>query len=350
MAVAVDPTSMRMLGEPVVLTGVEIANTPDNGAAQFAISDTGSLVFLPPTEAGQFSTTLSWIDRNGKDESLGLAPGSYTNPRVSPDGTRIAVDMPGDNRDIWIWQVRRKSLTRLTTGPTEDVIPVWSRDGSRVFFSSDRSGNFDVYSQAADASTDARVEYAGPGAQVVTAFTPDGTGLLLVEDFKDLSLLRLTPPARVEPLRRTESNDWLGEVSPDGGWIAYESDEAGGRVDVFVRPFRDVNGRREQISTGGGRYPKWNPTRPGELFYVDPAGGMRAVSLQLSPELSVGPATKLFDTNRPGPTVSGRPYDVSPTDGRFLVVRPATATLDRRVTVSVVLNWDQELKAKVPTQ
>jgi hypothetical protein len=219
-----------------------------------------------------------------------------------------------------------------------------------VFFSSDRSGNFDVYSQAADGSTGARLEYAGPGAQVVTAFTPDGTCLLLVEDFKDLSLLRLTPPARVEPLRRTESNDWLGEVSPDGGWIAYESDEAGGRVDVFVRPFRDVNGRREQISTGGGRYPKWNPTRPDELFYVDPDGGMRAVSLQLSPELSVGPATKLFDTNRPGPTVSGRPYDVSPTDGRFLVVRPATATLDRRVTVSVVLNWDQELKAKVPTQ
>jgi serine/threonine-protein kinase len=350
MAVAVDPQSMRMLGEPVVLTGVEVANTPDNGAAQFAISDTGSLVFLPPTEAGQRSTTLSWIDRNGKEESLGLAPGSYTNPRVSPDGTRIAVDMPGDNRDIWIWHERRESLMRLTTGPTEDVIPVWSGDGSRVFFSSDRSGNFDVYSQAADGSTGARLEYAGPGAQVVTAFTPDGRCLLLVEDFKDLSLLRLTPPARVEPLRRTESNDWLGEVSPDGGWIAYESDEAGGRVDVFVRSFRDANGRREQISTGGGRYPKWNPTRPDELFYVDPDGGMRAVSLQLSPELSVGPATKLFDTNRPGPTVSGRPYDVSPTDGRFLVVRPATATLDRRVTVSVVLNWDQELKAKVPTQ
>jgi Tol biopolymer transport system component len=350
MAVAVDPTSMRMLGEPVLLTGVEIANTPDNGAAQFAISETGSLVFVPPTEAGQLSTTLSWIDRSGKEESLRLAPGRYTNPRVSPDGTRIALDMPGDNRDIWIWHERRESLVRLTTGPTEDVIPVWSADGSRVFFSSDRSGNFDVYSQAADGSTDARLEYGGPGAQVVTAFTPDGTSLLLVEDFKDLSLLRLTPPARVEPLRRTESNDWLGEVSRDGGWIAYESDEAGGRVEVFVRPFGDVSGRREQISTGGGRYPKWNPIRPDELFYVDPDGGMRAVSLQLSPELSVGPATKLFDTNRPGPTVSGRPYDVSPTDGRFLVARPATAPLDRRVTVSVVLNWDQELIAKVPTQ
>ena len=84
MAVAVDPSSMRMLGEPVVLTGVEIANTPDNGAAQFAISDSGSLVFLPPTEAGQFSTTLSWIDRNGREEPLGLAPGSYTNPRCRP--------------------------------------------------------------------------------------------------------------------------------------------------------------------------------------------------------------------------------------------------------------------------
>jgi serine/threonine-protein kinase len=348
MAVAVDAASLRVLGEPVALPGLELATASDNGAAQFAVSDTGALIFLPLTEAAEISATVSWVDRDGKEEPLGLAPGRYTYPRVSPDGARIALDLPGDNRDIWIWHTRRASLTRLTNGPTEDVIPVWSVDGSRVFFSSNRTGDLDVYSQAADGATDARLEFAGPGAQVATSFAPTGTALLLVEDFKDLGLLTLTPPVRVEALRHTESNDWLGEVSPDGKWIAYESDETGGRVEIFVRPFPDVTGRREQVSQDGGRYPMWNPTRSGELFYVDLDGGMRAVSLQFVPELSLGPATKLFEVNRPSRTVTGRPYDVSPIDGRFLIVKPAAVRSNDRVSVSIVLNWFEELAAAVP--
>jgi serine/threonine-protein kinase len=348
MAVAVDPTSLRVTGDPVALPGVEIANSSDNGAAQFAVSDTGSLAFVPATETADSAVTLSWIDRSGKEEPLGLTPGRYNYPRVSPDGSRIALDVSGNNRDVWIWHTGRASLTRLTNGPTEDLLPAWSADGSRVYFSSDRSGNFDVYSQAADGATGARIEFAGPGAQMVGAITPDGTGVLLVEDFKDLGLLTLTKPARVEGLRRTESNEWLGEVSPDGRWIAYESDETSGRVEVFVRPFPDGAGRREQVSKDGGRYPKWNPVRRSELFYVDPEGGMRSVSLQLSPGLSVGPATKLFDMGRPSLSVSGRPYDVSPVDGRLLVLKAATQPWDRRVTVSIVLNWLEELAARVP--
>ena len=348
MAVAVDAGSLRLAGDRVAIPGAEIASSPDNGAAQFAISDTGSLVFVPAADTADEAVTLSWIDRNGKEEPLGLTPGSYNYPRVSPDGSRIALDVSGNNRDIWIWHTRRASLTRLTNGPTEDLLPAWSVDGSRVYFSSDRSGNFDVYSQAADGATDARLEFAGPGAQMVGATTPDGAALLVVEDFKDLVLLKLGNPARLEALRRTESNEWLGEVSPDGRWFAYESDETSGRVEVFVRPFPEGSGRREQISKDGGRYPKWNPARSGELFYIDPDGGMRAVSLKFSPDLIVGPATKLFDTRRPSPTVSGRPYDVSPIDGRFLVLKAATQPSDGRVTVSVVLHWFEELAAHVP--
>src|SRR5581483_6412912 len=91
--------------------------------------------------------TLSWVDRRGKEEPLALAPRRYTDPRISPDVTRVAFDMPGATRNIWIWNFQRASLTKLTGGPTEDMMPVWSRDGSRIFFASNRTGNFDLYSQ-----------------------------------------------------------------------------------------------------------------------------------------------------------------------------------------------------------
>ena len=153
-------------GDPVSLPDIAIATTPDNGAAEFAVSETGTLLFITPTVPGQPLRTLSWVDRQGKEEPLALAPGRYAYPRISPDGTRVALDIPGANRDIWIWNLQRPSLTKLTNGPTEDILPVWSRDGSRVFFASDRTGNFDVYSQAADGATTERVEFAGPGSPV----------------------------------------------------------------------------------------------------------------------------------------------------------------------------------------
>jgi eukaryotic-like serine/threonine-protein kinase len=178
-AIAFNPDTQQTRGEPVSLPDVEIATTPDNGAAEFATSETGTLVYLAPNVPGPQLRTLSWIDHHGKQEPLSLAPGRYSNPRVSPDGTLVALDIPGANRDIWIWNLQRLSLTRLTDGPTEDLVPVWSRDGRRVFFGSNRTGNFDVYSRAADGATKERVEFAGPGFQIPQSFTPDGTQLLV---------------------------------------------------------------------------------------------------------------------------------------------------------------------------
>src|SRR6185295_1503358 len=132
----------------------------------------GTLLFLTPNASAQLLRTLWWVDRRGKEDPLAVVPGRYQYPRVSPDGTRVALDIGGANRDIWIWNLQRPSLTKLTGGPTEDMLPLWSMDGRRLFFASDRTGTFDVYSQAADGSTDARVEFAGPGLQTPTAFTP----------------------------------------------------------------------------------------------------------------------------------------------------------------------------------
>jgi serine/threonine-protein kinase len=349
-AVALDAASRRIRGDVVSLPDVALATAVDNGAAQFAISQTGTLVFLSPREAGERLATLSWMDHDGKEEPLGLAPGRYGYPRVSPDGTRVALDVPGANRDIWIWDLKRKRLSRLTDGPTEDLLPMWSIDGSRVFFASDRAGTFDVYSQAADGATPAQVEFSGPGAKMPASLTPDGTRMIVTENFRRLSVLDSSQPRQLTRLLDGDFSYWLGVVSPDGKWIAYESDEFGERIEICVRPFPDVRSRRERVSVEGGRFPLWGPQASGELYYVDPNGAMMAAHVTLSPTLDVGDARKLFQVEKPTRGVSGRPYDISPIDRRFLITRNVPPASAKDVNVSVVLNWQAELQRLVPAK
>jgi hypothetical protein len=211
-----------------------------------------------------------------------------------------------------------------------------------------KTGNFDVYSKAADGATMERVEFAGAGAQMPQSLSPDGARLIVAEDFKDLSVLTLARPDRLEPLLHDEFNHLLGDLSPDGNWIAYESNESGDQVEVFVRPFPNVSGQREKVSVDGGRFPLWGSKDSGELFYLDLNGAVMAASVQLSPILSLGHVTKLFDWEKPPRGLSGRRYDISPVDGRFLMTKSASAGSDSVVDISVVLNWFQELRERVP--
>jgi hypothetical protein len=227
------------------------------------------------------------------------------------------------------------------------LLPVWSRDSRRVFFTSDRTGNMDVYSQAADGATMDRVEFAGPGAQFSLSFTPDGARLLLGENDKDLTILNLARPDRLEPLLHGEFVARLGVVSPDGNWLAYESNESGDRFEIFLRPFPNVSGRREKVSIDGGRFPMWGPKGSDELFFVGLDGGMMAASVTLSPSLSLARVTRLFGWETPPRGASGTPYDISPIDGRFLLEKPATEG-PGAINISVVLNWTEELKRLVP--
>jgi serine/threonine-protein kinase len=347
-AIAFTADTQQTAGDPIAIPDMSIATTSDSGAAEFAVSKTGTLLFITPNALGRRLRTLSWVDRQGKEEPLAIAPGSRADPRISPDGTRVALDIRGASRDIWIWNLQRASLTKLTSGPTEDFLPVWSRDSRRVFFSSDRTGNIDLYSQAADGASKERVEFAGPGAQFPTSFTPDGTQLIVGENFGDVSVLNLARPDRIEPLLHGEFVARLGSVSPDGNWIAYESDESGGRFEIFLRPFPDPSGRREKVSIEGGRFPVWGPKGSNELFFVDLDGGVMAASVTLSPSLSLGRVTRLFEWEKPPSGSSGTPYDVSPVDGRFLFEKPVTDGAGGVINISVVLNWTEELKRLVP--
>ena len=132
--------------------------------------------------------------------------------------------------------------------------------------------------------------------------------------------------------------------------MAYESNESGDQVEIFLRPFPDASGRREKVSIDGGRFPLWGPKGSDELFYVDLNGGMMAASVKLSPSLTLGRVTKLFDWEKPPRGTSFWRYDISPVDGRFLMIKPATASPNGAINISVVLNWTEELKRLVPTR
>jgi serine/threonine-protein kinase len=347
MAVAFDLRTREARGSPVAMPGINVATSPDNGAAEFAISSTGTLAFISPTAPARASlSTLTWVDRDGNEEPLPLAPGNYVYPRISPDGTRIAIDIRGENRDIWIWDIERASLARLTDGPTEDITPVWTRDGERVFFASDRAGNFDVYSQSADGAGEARVEIADPKFQYPASFSPDGTQLVVNEEFVDLSILDLTQQS-LKPLLHRDAVDFASDLSADGNWIAYESDESDAQWEIYLRPFPEVGEGREKVSVDGGRYPRWGPAGSGELYYVALGGGMMAVTVDSTPSLRIGRATKLFDTAPPQRGRQNRDYDVAP-DGRFIIVKPTAATSSDSLNVSVVLNWFEELREQMP--
>lgn len=341
-AVAFDLDRRVTRGEALAPSDIAVATTADNGAAEFALSDRGTLLFLAPrAESTADLRTLAWVDRQGTDVSLTLPSNAYQFPRISPDGKHVALDMKiRGNRDVWVWDLGREILTQLTTQPGEDNMPLWSADGRRLFFGSDRGNNFDVYSQPADGSSAAVAVSVSPGLQMPLSLA--GNRLVVYEGPRDLSILDLAT-STLQPLLH-EGEVGTAEVSPDGRWIAYESRESNGQFEVYLRPFPDVAAQREKVSINGGRYPLWGLPDSGELYYVTPAGEVVVVAVEVAPSLRLSTPTKVFELQSPPSYVSPRPYDIS-RDGRFLVTRPVAAPTDERTDVWVVLNWFAALLA-----
>jgi TIR domain/WD40-like Beta Propeller Repeat len=343
-AIRFDPDTGKTSGAATPVTESGIAMAVDNGAAEFVLSASGTLLSMAPGTNARAQNLPVWMDRKGVETPVGIPLGYYSYLRISPEGQRIALDVTANgNRDIWVWDLRRSTITQLTNGPTEDMLPVWSLDGRRLFFASDRGGNFDVYSQAADGSGSARNEGAAPGTQLPHAPTPDGRQMIILENFHDLSVLDFDRKA-VRTLLRNDFAHWLSVLSPDGRWLAYESSESGTRTEVFLRPYPEVATRREKISLDGGRYPMWGPPGSNELYYVNPQGDMMRVAITLQPALQIGQPEKLFNWRPPSQAISGQHYDVSLVDGRFLALRREQNGGDGPVQIAVALNWFEELR------
>ena len=338
-AVAFDPQTLEVRGAPV-----EVLR--DSGSAYFEAANDGTLIYMRGGDTGTVAT-LVWVDREGREEPLGAPPMSYIYPRLSPDGRRVALDVVGPNRDIYIWDIARRVLERFTTDPAEDAVVRWTRDGAKIAFANSRHGVPNVFWQAADGSGAPERLFESPVLQHPMSFGPDGT--LVVSELspgrgRGAKVLTLAKPRRMRPLLEDAINL---ELSPDGRWLAYASSQSG-QFEVYVTSYPNARGRW-QISTGGARQPAWSPDGK-ELFYRDFAGALVSVPVTLAPTFTAGQGRKLFENSAyrgAGTGISDRTYDVTPDGRRFVMIR---ATEPPQRTLAVVQHWVDDLSRRVPTK
>jgi hypothetical protein len=327
-AVPFDARKLEVRGQPVeVTTGV--ANH-QAGGAEFAFSRDGNLVYFSPgIEGGDEGGRLSIVSRSGDPLEARLPSWFAITARFSPDGSSIAANRAGE---IWSFDVKRGTSSRITTGVRASR-PVWSSDASRVYYCSERSGPWQIYSRSADGSDqERRIVHAE--STVPLAMSPDGTELLVRTDRKesgaDIDIISLE--GRSRSLVRSEWHDQPGGFSPDGRWVVYHSDESG-RNEIYVRR-TDGTGKRWQVSNDGGIEPRW--PRQDEIIYLNGTKLMSAV-VKTGPEFSAGVPQLLFER-----AISD--FDVA-RDGRILLLEVPEPELSAS-RFNVVLNWFDEIRRR----
>jgi len=347
-----DPSRMEFTGGAVSVLQEIAGASGASGASQFQFSSLGSLVYLSGNAA--VSRSLVWVDGNG-DESLidTFADMVLARPRLSPDNTHIAMEVVSDGeRDIRVYDLERGGTTQLSH-EGGDYDPLWTPDGDRIVFSSNR-GEFE--SLFWRRSNGVGEEEALPQRGIhenAYSWSSDGTELAVytrpgtAETPRDVWVLSRDDNWSPKPIATGEFNERSPAFSPDGAWLAYVSDESG-RDEVYVLSYPDLNDKFV-ISTNGGREPAWSADGS-ELFYrVD--DDFMAVTLTTEPSFSAGAPRLLFTGPyaRDTSTSSGsRTYDVA-RDGRFVIVRLDRPENDDSFGIHVVLNWFEELKQRVPT-
>ena len=349
MAQALDTRRFELAGEPF-----PVAEHVGSFRAMgyFSVSENGVLAYRSGASAS--GSQLLWFDRQGKSQGALGPPAFYLDVALSPDGKRAAaVQDQTTNRDIWIIDVARNIPTRFTFDVAQDRFPVWSPDGTRLVFGSDRRarGIFDIYRKDAGYSGNEELLFKS-GAPL--SWSPDGRNLLyLSNDPKTRADLWVLPdPAgaagerKPTPYLQTPFNEVQGQFSPDGRWIAYASDDAvQGQYQIYVQSFPPGTGKF-QISTGaGGTQPRWR--RDGkELFYIAADGKLMAVEVKTGHGFEPGVPKPLFDPRilSGGPNASFR-YDVAADGKRFLVNSTYSAAENSAPDpITVVLNWTAGLK------
>ena len=344
-AVGFDADRLETVGDPVpVMDGVITKGT---GAANFSVSSDGALIYVPGRAQNVAAErTLIWVNREGTEEPLVLDAGAYEHPQLSPDGARLALEIvDAANTDIWIYDLERDTLTRLTFDPAVDERPRWTLDGQRVVFASGRDGLANLFWKAADGTGEVERLTESQTVQAPYSWSSDGTQLLIT-DGTAISMLSMEGERSVEPLLQAAAAPRYPAISPDGRWMAYKSLESG-QDEVYVRPFPDVNSGRWQISPNLGDDPIWS--RDGrELFYRGPGGELMAVPVETEPTFRPGNPEALFG----GPYLEGGgvQYDVAPDGQRFLMIKESAEgeVAAAPTQIHVVLNWLRELQARVP--
>ena len=343
-----DPGKLALTGPQVpVLEGVSM-----RGSAELAFSDSGAMVYVPGGVMEAGGDNLVWVDRKGTVEPLPAPQRNYDRVRISPDGQRVAVRIQtGAQSDIWVYELARNTLTRLTFEGT-NVNPAWTPDGKRIAWRHVGPKGDGIFWRPADGS--APPEQI-PGAPLSSPYgwTPDGKTLILnlTDPVRktDILALPMEGDRKPRPVLATQFEETRPEFSPDGRWLAYESDESG-RLEVYVQPFPGPGGK-VQISTDGGQYLHW--ARNGrELFYLS-GTRMMAVEVATSPTFRAGTPKPLFDApflrgaGGRGAGSQGFWFDVAP-DGRLFLMAKRPERQASSGELQVVMEWFEELKRRAP--
>ena len=347
--VAFDLDARTVIGGPVPLVA-GVRSAPPTGAVQFSVARNGSLVYVPGGGSAGEGFTLAWISRTGEEVLTAAPVRNYTDIRVSPDGTRIAAAIEdAANQDLWIWHLDEGPLTRLTFDEAIDRAPFWTPDSSRVVFSSARDGG-GLFWKSADGTGE--VERLMDGEDLRPwGWSADGR-LVFSQPPGDVGVLTVEGDRTSELLVDTEFDEESPALSPNGRWLAYESNESG-RNEVYVQPFPNTDDGKWQVSTNNGFDPVWSPDG-GELFFLEaPTGvlGLMVAEVETEPTFNPGTPTRAF-TLRAYIAGAGarRGYDLAPDGERFLMRGSGAAQADQGRFNGLVFiqNWFQELTERVP--
>jgi serine/threonine-protein kinase len=346
MAAPFDPRRLAVTGAAVPLVEGVLQST-FSGAAQSSFSATGSLMYVSGSDE-VIQRRLVWVSRSGVEQPLAAPARAYRGPRLSPDGREVAVAVEGQETEVWLYDLSRETLTRLTFQRGTSYNPVWTRDGKRITFNVTSGSETGICWLLADGSGGLeRLSEFGGGPY---SWSPDGQLLAFLRSTpttgNDIWMLRMDD-RKAAPFLRTSFNEGALQFSPDGRWVAYISDESG-RREIYVQPYPGPGGKW-QISTEGGAEPLWNPNGR-ELFYRS-GDQMMSAEITTHTRFSVGKPKVLFagqyqPSQSPVPTAN---YDVSPDGQRFLMLKPGGQ--DQAATqINVVLNWFEDLKRRAPSQ
>jgi serine/threonine-protein kinase len=340
-----------------------------NGAAQFAVSQTGAFSYLPGQTTRNEGPVL-WMTHDGKALPLRSMPSGWSNPRFSPDGQKLAMDIfLSGNFGVWIYEWMRDTLTRFTLDPGDGRKSVWAPDGKRIVFTSNRAkGQFNLYWQRADGTGEVQRLTESSNPQMPSSFHPSGKYLAFFEASakvsNDLMILPIEgdetsgwKPGKPSVFLSTPANEQEPMFSPDGRWIAYVSDESG-RNEVFVRPFPGPGGKW-QISTIGGFEAAWSRTRP-ELLYRAPDNRIMVASYtadgdsfkadkpRLWSELAIlAPGQTAVPTIAP---IAIRSFDLHPDGERLAVGLPTGQAEGKLDKITFIFNFFDELRRIAPAK
>jgi serine/threonine-protein kinase len=365
-AIPFDASTLQVKGGPVpVIEGVLRVRNPagSGGAANVAFAANGALFYMPgPVSAASAPTVLAFVDRSGRQQPLALPALPYIHPRISPDGKTLVVGSDdGKEATVWVYDLSGGSTPRRLTFEGRNRYPIWTPDSRYITFQSDRAGDFGIFRQLADGTGPAeRLTKPERGTQhEPEAWSPDGRTLsfnMVRAGNQGVWIVALEgdrkPAPFVDDPIMVEKHSVF---SPDGRWLAYMSAaNSGGTTEVFVQPF-PATGAKYQVSTGSGRTPLWSPDGRQLLYHHPGSNRLLTVDVRTGSGFAVGTPAPLPIEGTVHP-VQQRNYDITPDGKQFLVALPALAdrtvsgVVASRAQINVVLNWFEELKARVPAK